>query len=173
MIAAPGARCCGSPPWSSPARPSSRSPSPPAHCGWDIELPHEQTVNGFIDVSLRFRYFFVRKLMFVRYASAFVVFPGGFGTLDEFFEALTLIQTGKIRHFPVVLAGSRHWDGLETWIRARLLDTGMVSAQDMALLTVADDPNRRGHRRRPPPPAADLPVDGHLRCRSRNRREAG
>lgn len=108
--------------------------------GLNIELPHEQTVNGFIDVSLRFRYFFVRKLMFVRYASAFVVFPGGFGTLDELFEALTLIQTGKIRHFPVVLAGSRHWDGLETWIRARLLDTGMVSAQDMALLTVADDP---------------------------------
>lgn len=80
--------------------------------GLNIELPHEQTVNAFVDRSLRFRYCFVRKLMFIRYASAFVVFPGRFGTLDELFEALMLIQTGKIRHFLVVLAGSRRWSGL-------------------------------------------------------------
>lgn len=109
--------------------------------GLNIELPREQVVNPFVDVSLRFRYFFVRKLMFIRYASAFVVFPGGFGTLDELFEALTLIQTGKIRHFPVVLAGSPHWRGLESWIRAELLDAGMVSPKDVELLTVADDPD--------------------------------
>lgn len=89
----------------------------------NIELPHEQMVNPFLDVSLWFRYFFVRKLMFIRYASALVVFPGGFGTLDELFEARTLIQTGKIRHFPVVLAGSSHWSGLESWVLgARLLE---------------------------------------------------
>lgn len=109
--------------------------------GLNVELPHEQKVNPFLDVSLRFRYFFVRKLMFIRYASAFVVFPGGFGTLDELFEARTLIQTGKIRHFPVVLAGSSHWSGLESWIRARLLEEGMVAPEDLALLTVADDPD--------------------------------
>ena len=109
--------------------------------GLNIELPHEQTVNQFLDLSLRFRYFFVRKLMFIRYASAFVVFPGGFGTLDELFEALTLIQTGKIRHFPVVLAGSQHWSGLETWIRARVLEAGMVTPEDVELLTVSDDPD--------------------------------
>lgn len=108
--------------------------------GLNIELPHEQVINPFVDRSLRFRHFFVRKLMFIRYASAFVVFPGGFGTLDELFEALTLIQTEKIRHFPVVLAGSGHWNGLDTWIRAKLLDEGMVSPEDAALLTLLDDP---------------------------------
>lgn len=101
-------------------------------------------MNPFVDLSLEFRYFFVRKLMFIRYASAFVVFPGGFGTLDELFEALTLIQTAKIRHFPVVLAGSEHWSGLEQWIRARLLELGMVSADDVKLLVVADDPDEIG-----------------------------
>lgn len=110
--------------------------------GLNIELPVEQSVNAFVNVPLRFRYFFVRKLMFIRYASAFVVFPGGFGTLDELFEALTLIQTGKIRHFPVVLAGSEHWSGLESWIRDRLLGNGMVSPADLELLTVADDPEQ-------------------------------
>jgi uncharacterized protein (TIGR00730 family) len=108
--------------------------------GLNIELAHEQRVNPFVDLSLRFRYFFVRKLMFIRYASAFVVFPGGFGTLDELFEALTLIQTHKIRHFPVVLAVSEHWGGLESWIHARLLEAGMVSSEDVELLSVADDP---------------------------------
>jgi uncharacterized protein (TIGR00730 family) len=108
--------------------------------GLNIELPYQQSVNPFVDLPLRFRYFFVRKLMFIRYASAFVVFPGGFGTLDELFEALTLIQTKKIRHFPVVLAGAQHWSGLESWIRDRLLVDGMVSPEDVELLTVADDP---------------------------------
>jgi uncharacterized protein (TIGR00730 family) len=110
--------------------------------GLNIELPQEQGVNPFVDLPLRFHYFFVRKLMFIRYASAFVVFPGGFGTLDELFEALTLIQTGKIRHFPVVLAGSEHWSGLESWIRDQLLGSGMVSLHDLELLTVADDPEQ-------------------------------
>ncbi len=109
--------------------------------GLNIELPHEQSVNPFVTVPLRFRHFFVRKLMFIRYASAFVVFPGGFGTLDELFEALTLIQTGKILHFPVVLAGSQHWSGLATWIHDQLVRSGMVSAEDLELLTVADDPD--------------------------------
>ncbi|MBU3751224.1 MAG: TIGR00730 family Rossman fold protein [Mycobacterium sp.] len=110
--------------------------------GLNIELPHEQRVNPYVDLSLHFRYFFVRKLMFIRYASAFVVFPGGFGTLDELFEALTLIQTEKIRHFPVILAVSDHWSGLQKWIHSRLLDGGMVSAEDVELLIVADDPDR-------------------------------
>jgi uncharacterized protein (TIGR00730 family) len=116
--------------------------------GLGIELAHEQGINPFVDLSLHFRYFFVyffvRKLMFIRYACAFVVFPGGFGTLDELFEALTLIQTEKIRHFPVVLAGSEHWSGLERWIRARLLEPGMVSADDVELLVLADDPDEIG-----------------------------
>ena len=109
--------------------------------GLNIELSYEQRVNPYVDLSLQFQHFFVRKLMFIRYASAFIVFPGGFGTLDELFEALTLIQTEKIRHFPVVLAGSRHWAGLVDWIRARLLEEGMVSSADIELLTVADDPD--------------------------------
>jgi uncharacterized protein (TIGR00730 family) len=109
--------------------------------GLGIELPHEQSMNPFVGLSLQFRYFFVRKLMFIRYASAFVVFPGGFGTLDELFEALTLIQTEKIRHFPVVLAGSEHWSGLQRWIHARLLEAGLVSAGDIELLVLADDPD--------------------------------
>lgn len=112
--------------------------------GLVIELPYEQQPNPFIDLSLQFNYFFVRKLMFVRYASAFVVLPGGFGTLDELFEALTLIQTQKIRNFPVVLACSDHWTGLERWIRDRLLDTGLVSGADVDLLVIADDPGEIG-----------------------------
>ena len=84
--------------------------------GLGIELAHEQGINPYVDLSLQFSHFFVRKLMFIRYASAFVVFPGGFGTLDELFEALMLIQNAKIRHFPVVLAVSEHWSGLEQWI---------------------------------------------------------
>ena len=85
--------------------------------GLDIELPHEQFENQYVDISLSFHYFFARKIMFVRYASAFVVFPGGFGTLDELFEAATLRQTGKIRHFPIVLFGSSYWNGLVDWLR--------------------------------------------------------
>ena len=112
--------------------------------GLNIELAHEQGTNPFVDLSLQFRYFFVRKLMFIRYASAFVVFPGGFGTLDELFEALTLIQTKKIRHFPIVLAVSEHWSGLEGWIRDRLLEAAMISPDDIKLLMLADDPDEIG-----------------------------
>ena len=86
--------------------------------GLDIELPHEQFENPYVDISLDFHYFFARKVMFVRYASAFVVFPGGFGTLDELFEAATLRQTAKIRHFPIVLFGSAYWAGLVDWLRS-------------------------------------------------------
>ena len=85
--------------------------------GCNIELPHEQHLNPYVDVSIEFHYFFARKTMFVKYSDAFVILPGGFGTLDELFEALTLIQTGKIRHFPVVLMGHAYWDGLLDWMR--------------------------------------------------------
>jgi uncharacterized protein (TIGR00730 family) len=108
--------------------------------GLNIELPFEQGLNGYCDIGLEFHYFFARKIMFVRYASGFVAFPGGFGTLDETFEALTLIQTGKIRHFPVVLVGSDYWGGLVDWIRGRLLGEGKISPHDIDLLYVTDDP---------------------------------
>jgi uncharacterized protein (TIGR00730 family) len=108
--------------------------------GLNIELPFEQGLNPYCDIGLEFHYFFTRKVMFVRYASGFVVFPGGFGTLDETFEALTLIQTGKIRHFPVVLVGTDYWAGLVDWIRERLLAEGKVSAPDLDLLCLTDDP---------------------------------
>jgi uncharacterized protein (TIGR00730 family) len=108
--------------------------------GCNIELPHEQSVNAYVDLAVEFRYFFARKTMFVKYADAFVILPGGFGTLDELFEALTLIQTGKIRHFPVVLVGTHYWAGLLAWARDTLVADGTVSEADMALLTVTDDP---------------------------------
>jgi uncharacterized protein (TIGR00730 family) len=107
--------------------------------GLNIELPFEQEFNPYLDVALRFHYFFTRKVMFVRYSSAFVVLPGGYGTLDELFEALTLIQTGKILHFPVVLLGDDYWGGLLDWIRSRMLDAGTISAADVELLQIADD----------------------------------
>ncbi len=108
--------------------------------GCNIELPHEQSVNQYVDLAVEFRYFFARKTMFVKYADAFVILPGGFGTLDELFEALTLIQTGKIRHFPVVLVGTEYWAGLLAWARETLMTDGTVSEADLALLTVTDDP---------------------------------
>jgi uncharacterized protein (TIGR00730 family) len=108
--------------------------------GLNIELPFEQGLNPYCDIGLEFHYFFTRKVMFVRYASGFVVFPGGFGTLDETFEALTLIQTGKIRHFPVVLVGSDYWSGLVDWIRDRLVTEGKVAPQDLDLFCLTDDP---------------------------------
>ena len=108
--------------------------------GLGIELPFEQALNGHLDIALEFHYFFARKIMFVRYASGFVVFPGGFGTLDELFESLTLIQTGKVRNFPVVLVGSDYWRGLIDWIRDRVLGEGKISPHDMDLVTVTDDP---------------------------------
>jgi uncharacterized protein (TIGR00730 family) len=108
--------------------------------GLNIELPHEQHVNPYVTRSLQFHYFFARKLMFVRYARAFVIMPGGFGTLDELFEALTLIQTHRIHHFPVILVGSAFWDPLLEWIDRGLEDQGLISPGDKELLLVADEP---------------------------------
>jgi uncharacterized protein (TIGR00730 family) len=109
--------------------------------GLNIELPFEQALNPYVDLGLTFHYFFTRKVMFVRYACAFVVLPGGFGTLDELFEALTLIQTDKIRHFPVVLAEPPYWDGLLDWMRERLVAEGRIAPADLDLLRTSDDPN--------------------------------
>jgi uncharacterized protein (TIGR00730 family) len=106
----------------------------------NIELPHEQALNPYIDLGIEFRYFFARKTMFVKYADGFVILPGGFGTLDELFEALTLIQTGKIRHFPVVLVGSAYWGGLLDWIREIQLTNGAVAQVDLDLIQLTDDP---------------------------------
>jgi uncharacterized protein (TIGR00730 family) len=108
--------------------------------GLNIELPFEQHVNPFCDRSVEFRYFFVRKTMLVKYSQAFVIFPGGFGTLDELMEALTLIQTGKIHNFPVVLYGSEYWKGLLDWLRDTVMVRGNISAHDLNLLNVTDSP---------------------------------
>jgi uncharacterized protein (TIGR00730 family) len=108
--------------------------------GLNIELPFEQETNPYVDLALRFHHFYTRKVMFVRYACAFVVFPGGFGTLDELFEALTLIQTGKIRHFPVLLVERSYWQGLIDWSRDRLLAEAKISPADFELMLVSDDP---------------------------------
>jgi hypothetical protein len=107
--------------------------------GFNIELPHEQRSNGYIDLSLTFRHFYARKTMFVKAAEGFVVFPGGFGTADELFEALTLIQTGKVLHFPVVLVDSDYWGELLDWVRGELLADRMISPEDVNLLYVTDD----------------------------------
>jgi uncharacterized protein (TIGR00730 family) len=109
--------------------------------GLNIELPFEQGTNAFVKTSINFRYFFVRKTMFVKYSIGFVVFPGGFGTMDELFEALTLIQTGKIKHFPVVLFGTRYWSGLLTWMRETMAAERKVQLRDLELFTVTDDPD--------------------------------
>jgi uncharacterized protein (TIGR00730 family) len=108
--------------------------------GLNIHLPYEQQFNPYVDIALRFHYFFTRKVMFVRYSSAFVVSPGGYGTMDELFEALTLIQTGKILHFPVVLLGRDYWSGLFDWLRETMLIEGKISSADIDLLQIADDP---------------------------------
>jgi uncharacterized protein (TIGR00730 family) len=108
--------------------------------GLNIELPFEQGGNPYCDIALEFHYFFARKIMFVRYASGFVVFPGGFGTMDELWEALTLIQTGKIVEFPVVLVGTGYWRGLVDWVGERMLDEGNISPGDLELLMLTDDP---------------------------------
>jgi uncharacterized protein (TIGR00730 family) len=107
--------------------------------GLAIDLPFEDVANGYLDLPLRFHYFFTRKVMFVRYASAFVVFPGGFGTLDELFEALTLIQTRKILSFPLVLVGSRYWSPLVGWLRDTVAAEGKISPDDLDLIAIADD----------------------------------
>ena len=109
--------------------------------GLGIDLPLEQAINPFVDVEVEFQHFFVRKVMFVRYASAFVVFPGGFGTLDELFEALSLIQTGKIQNFPVVLVGSGYWSGLLGWMQDHLVADGRVTAEEFGLLRLVDHPD--------------------------------
>ncbi|MET0765558.1 MAG: TIGR00730 family Rossman fold protein [Blastococcus sp.] len=107
--------------------------------GLGIELPFEQDLNEWVDVGIAFRYFFVRKTMFVKYAQAFVILPGGFGTLDELFEALTLVQTRKVTRFPVILFGTEYWSGLLAWIRSTLAGTGTINAADLDLITVTDD----------------------------------
>jgi uncharacterized protein (TIGR00730 family) len=107
--------------------------------GLGIELPFEQELNEWVDVGITFRYFFVRKTMFVKYAQAFVILPGGFGTLDELFEALTLVQTRKVTRFPVILFGTEYWSGLLDWIRSTMAATGTISPGDLELLTVTDD----------------------------------
>ncbi len=108
--------------------------------GLNIELPFEQHLNPYIDVAVDFRYFFVRKTMLVKYAQGFVIFPGGFGTMDELFEALTLIQTGKVQNFPVVLVDQTYWQGLLDWLREVMLPHGRISAADLDLLLLADTP---------------------------------
>jgi uncharacterized protein (TIGR00730 family) len=108
--------------------------------GLNVELPFEQGVNAFVELGIEFRYFFVRKTMFVKYAQAFVIFPGGFGTLDELFEALTLIQTGKVQNFPVILFGSAYWGGLLDWLSTTMLTEGKIAPADLELLVVCDSP---------------------------------
>src|SRR5215212_9657865 len=112
-----------------------------ASVGCAIELPHEQGVNPYVDITVNFRYFFVRKTMFVKYAEAFVIFPGGFGTLDELFEALVLIQTGKIKNFPLILVGCAYWQGMLDWIKGTLQAEGKVSPGDLDLMLCTDDPS--------------------------------
>jgi uncharacterized protein (TIGR00730 family) len=109
--------------------------------GCNIELPHEQQLNPYVDIGLRFRHFFARKIMFVRYASAFVIAPGGFGTLDELFEALTLIQTETIRHFPAILLGNGEWDGLFQWLRERVLADRRIDERDLERLRLVERPD--------------------------------
>jgi uncharacterized protein (TIGR00730 family) len=108
--------------------------------GLGIELAFEQSLNEYIDIGIEFRYFFVRKTMFVKYSQAFVVLPGGFGTLDELFEAITLVQTKKITRFPIVLVGTEFWGGLLDWIRDRMEPSGKIASQDLELVHVTDDP---------------------------------
>jgi uncharacterized protein (TIGR00730 family) len=107
--------------------------------GANIELPFEQGLNEYVDLGMEFRYFFVRKVMFVKYAEGFIIFPGGFGTLDELFEALTLIQTGKVEHFPVVLYGTDYWSGMMQWIRDKPLYEEKISPEDLHLVTITSD----------------------------------
>jgi uncharacterized protein (TIGR00730 family) len=113
--------------------------------GCNIELPFEQGANPYVDTLVNFRYFFVRKTMFIKYSNAFIIFPGGFGTLDEAFEALTLIQTGKIYQFPVVLFGRHYWAGLIRWLQSRVLGEGKISPADLDLMLLTDDPREAAH----------------------------
>ena len=108
--------------------------------GCNIELPFEQDANPYVDTVVNFRYFFVRKTMFIKYSVAFIIFPGGYGTLDELFEAITLIQTGKISQFPVILFGTHYWAGLLRWMQSRMLGEQKISATDLDLMITTDDP---------------------------------
>ncbi len=140
--------------------------------GLGIELPFEQLLNEWVDLGINFRYFFARKTMFVKYAQGFVVFPGGFGTIDELFEALTLVQTGKVTTFPIVLFGSGYWGGLLDWMRATMALEGKIAARDLDLIHVTDDPQdvvdvlslaegaRRSHAGLPEAPVDDRASDG-------------
>ncbi len=110
--------------------------------GLNIELPFEQAVNRYIDLSLTFRYFFVRKTMFVRYSEGFVIFPGGYGTMDELFEALTLIQTGKVHNFPLVIYNTRYYDELMGWLQGAMIDEGKISPEDLDIIRTADTPEQ-------------------------------
>ncbi|HUG52495.1 MAG TPA: TIGR00730 family Rossman fold protein [Vicinamibacteria bacterium] len=148
--------------------------------GCNIELPFEQHANPYVDTLINFRYFLVRKMMFIKYSAAFLIFPGGFGTLDELFEALTLIQTGKIHQFPVVLFGRHYWAGLVRWLQARALREGKIAATDVDLLMLTDEPAQavqvvldayaaqtrlaaeRDGRDGPPPPPLDAERDGRF-----------
>src|SRR5579859_4305714 len=109
--------------------------------GLGIELPMETGLNDYVEVGLEFRYFFVRKTCFIKYSQAFVVLPGGFGTMDELFEALTLVATGKITKFPIVLVGSAYWSGLLDWLKTTMLAEGNIGADELSLLHIADDPD--------------------------------
>ncbi|WP_207923486.1 TIGR00730 family Rossman fold protein [Actinomadura bangladeshensis] len=122
--------------------------------GLGIELPFEQKLNDHIDIGLEFRYFFVRKTMFVKYSQAFVVLPGGFGTLDELFEAITLVQTKKITRFPIVLVGTEFWGGLLDWVKTSMLPSGKISPQDIDLIHLTDDPEE----------VVRIIVEGHTRA---------
>jgi uncharacterized protein (TIGR00730 family) len=111
-----------------------------ASVGLNIELPFEQGTNPYVRLPINFRYFFVRKTMFVKYAEGFVIFPGGFGTMDELFEALTLVQTGKVRNFPLVLFGTEYWGGLYDWLRSTMASRGNIAQDDLRFLNVTDSP---------------------------------
>jgi hypothetical protein len=129
--------------------------------GLGIELPFEQHLNRWVDLGINFRYFFARKTMFVKYAEGFIVLPGGFGTLDEFFESLTLVQTRKVTNVPIVLVDSRYWKGLLDWISGSLIERELISPVDLGLVQVTDDPQE----------AVDLVVQGGRRRRERRHRE--
>ena len=129
--------------------------------GCNIELPFEQGLNEYVDLGMEFRYFFVRKVMFVKYAEGFVIFPGGFGTLDELFESLTLIQTGKVEHFPVVLYGTDYWQGMMEWIREKPLYEEKISVEDLDLVTITSDIDE-----------ACEAITRHHRSRTQERKEA-
>src|SRR2546425_5720613 len=136
--------------------------------GCNIELPFEQGLNPYVERAINFRYFFVRKTMFVKYSTAFIVFPGGYGTMDELFEALTLIQTGKVSNFPVILFGAKYWAGLVEWLQDRVAGEGKIATTDLRLFTVTDSPReavatvRQARERRTQGVAAEAQPDAEV-----------